>query len=110
MLTVRGGLAERELIRARTGEGRGSAGIITDRYADAHVARGGAVRRSSRRMWRPARRAARRVIPTVWASASDTVRIVAGTARLNAASPRRENALRRDIISDLISSLISNLP
>src|SRR5580692_3184456 len=39
MLTVLGGLAEfeRELIRARTGEGRGSAGTSSDRYADAHV-------------------------------------------------------------------------
>ncbi|MGB6373392.1 MAG: recombinase family protein [Methylocella sp.] len=43
MLTVLGGLAEfeRELIRARTGEGRGSAGTSSDRYADAHVACGG---------------------------------------------------------------------
>ena len=43
LLTVLGGLAEfeRELIRARTGEGRGSAGTSSDRYADAHVACGG---------------------------------------------------------------------
>ena len=39
--TVLGGLAERELIRARTGEGRGSAETSSDRYADAHVACGG---------------------------------------------------------------------
>ncbi len=41
MLTVLGALAERELIRARTGAGHGSAGTSSDRYADAHVACGG---------------------------------------------------------------------
>jgi hypothetical protein len=45
-----------------------------------------------------------------WASASDTVNTVTSAgaaARLNAASPRRESALRREITSDV---LISNLP
>src|SRR3974390_1130048 len=44
-------------------------------------------------------------MPTVWASASDIVSIVVGTAKPNAApSPRRENAPRREIISDVILS------
>jgi hypothetical protein len=41
-----------------------------------------------------------------WASASDTISTVGGTARLNAASPTRESALRREITSDSIFSLI----
>ena len=68
------------------------------------------VRRVSRRSWRPARRSPRRSIPLVWASASDTVSTVAGTAKLNAAViPRRENAVRREISSDLVSSVIFEL-
>lgn len=44
-------------------------------------------------------------MPAVWASASDAVR-TAGTARLKAApSPRRQNAFRREMASDLICSL-----
>src|SRR5262249_456687 len=43
-----------------------------------------------------------------WASASDTVNTVAGSARANVASPRRERALRRGITSDL-SLLIAKL-
>ena len=44
-----------------------------------------------------------------WASASDPVSNVTGTARPNAAvSPKRENASRREIISTLIFSVISN--
>ena len=73
------------------------------------------VRRLSRRSWRPPRRSSRRCIPPVWASASDAVCIVATAAKpAAAASPRRENALRREIISDVIFdvifSFISNLP
>ena len=65
------------------------------------------VRRVSRRSWRPVRRALRRSIPVVWASASDTVSTVAGIAKPNAAvSPRRENAVRREISSDLFISVI----
>ena len=62
-------------------------------------------RRVSRRSWRPARRSPR--FPLVWASAPDTVSTVAGTAKPNAAvTPRRENAVRREIRSDLIFSVI----
>src|SRR3984893_15625237 len=61
------------------------------------------------------RRSCRRSVPVCasgggagcWASASDTVSTV-GTARLNAASPRRESALLREITSDAIFSLIAN--
>src|ERR1700730_450531 len=61
------------------------------------------------------RRSCRRSVPVCasgggagcWASASDTVSTV-GTARLNAASPRRESALRREITPDAIFSLIAN--
>ena len=84
-----------------------------------------------RALLRAARRRARRLEPRVpppvcgpafgscsggasggdaWASASDTVNTVTSAgaaARLNAASPRRESALRREITSDV---LISNLP
>src|SRR6185503_16469071 len=52
-----------------------------------------------------------RSIPLVWASASDAVSTVAGTARANAAvTPRRENAVRREISSDLIFSVIFKSP
>ena len=56
--------------------------------------------------------ALRRSIPLVWASTSDTVSTVAGTARANAAvTPRREKAVRREISSDLsFSVMCSNLP
>jgi hypothetical protein len=68
------------------------------------------VRRVSRRSWRPARRSPRRSIPLVWASASDTVSTVAGTAKPYAAvNPRTENTLRRDISSNLVSSVIFKL-
>jgi hypothetical protein len=46
-----------------------------------------------------------------WASASEAVSTSAGNAKPNAAaSPRRENASRREIICDLIFSLISQSP
>src|SRR5271166_4416471 len=46
-----------------------------------------------------------------WASASEAVSTSAGNAKHNAAaSPRRENASRREIICDLIFSLISQSP
>jgi hypothetical protein len=65
------------------------------------------VRRVSRRSWRPARRSPRRSIPLVWASASDTISTAAGTAKPNAAAtPKREKAVRREISSDLIFSVI----
>jgi hypothetical protein len=81
--------------------------------------------RAARRCARAARRSARRLMPRVpppvcgpafgscsggasggdaWASASDTVNTVTSAgaaARLNVASPRRENAFRRDITSDV---------
>ena len=93
-----------------------------------------AVRRSlrrsrlpSRRSLRRARLARRRSTPVlgaagggvvagggvaVWASASDTVDTVStvGAARLNTASPRSERALRREITSDLICSLMQHPP
>jgi hypothetical protein len=57
-------------------------------------------RRPSRRASRPARRASRRSCPAVWASASVTSAGVIATNPPNAAaSPRRENAPRREIIS-----------
>jgi hypothetical protein len=47
----------------------------------------------------------------VWASASDTVSIVGAAARPNAAAnPISERAFRREIASDLIIALMSNLP
>jgi hypothetical protein len=50
-------------------------------------------------------------MPLVWASASDTVSTVAGTATPNAAViPRRENAVPREISSDLIFSVIFKSP
>ena len=53
----------------------------------------------------------RRSIPLVWASTSDTVSTVAGTARANAAvTPKRENAVRREISSDLSFSVIFKSP
>jgi hypothetical protein len=42
-----------------------------------------------------------------WASASDDVSTGESTAKLNAASPKKENALRRDNSSDVIFWLIS---
>jgi hypothetical protein len=46
-------------------------------------------------------------MPAVWAATSDTVSMVAGTATPNAAAnPRRETAVRREIDSDLIFSVI----
>ena len=46
-----------------------------------------------------------------WASASEAVSTSAGNAKPNAAaSPRRKNASRREIICDLIFSLISQSP
>ena len=47
----------------------------------------------------------------VWASASDTVSIVGVAARPNAAAnPNSERAFRREIVSDLMIALTSNLP
>jgi hypothetical protein len=48
------------------------------------------------------------VVVLLWASAFDTVSTVAGTAKLNVASPKREKALRREIIS-ASRSVIFNL-
>ena len=62
------------------------------------------VRLSSRRSWRPVRRSWRRVIPLVWASASDTVSAVVGTATASV-SPRTESTLRREIVSNVMLSL-----
>jgi hypothetical protein len=45
-----------------------------------------------------------------WASASDTVRTVGDTAKLNAASPTSEKTLRREIISVFFCSVTSNPP
>ena len=45
-----------------------------------------------------------------WASASDTVRTVGDTAKLNAASPKNEKALRREIISISFCSVTSDPP
>ena len=50
------------------------------------------------------RRSWRRVIPLVWASASDTVSAVVGTATASV-SPRTESTLRREIVSDVMLSL-----
>jgi len=67
------------------------------------------VRRSSRRSWRPVRRSCRRVIPVVWASASETVSVAVGTARANP-NPRTDSSFRREIVSDVMWSLMYNLP
>jgi hypothetical protein len=62
-------------------------------------------RRSWRLSWRPARRSWRRSIPTVSALASDAV-TKPDPAKPNAApSPRSASAFRRDIASDVISSM-----
>jgi hypothetical protein len=44
-----------------------------------------------------------------WASASDTVRTAGDIAKPNAARPKKENALRREIISVSFVSVISDL-
>jgi hypothetical protein len=45
-----------------------------------------------------------------WASASDSGRTVGDRAKLNAASPKMEKALRREIISVSFFSVTFNLP
>jgi hypothetical protein len=44
------------------------------------------------------------------ASASDVTNSVGDTAKLNAANPRMEKALRRDMISVSLFSIMFNLP
>jgi hypothetical protein len=44
------------------------------------------------------------------ASASDVTKNVGDTAKLNAANPRMEKALRRDMISVSLFSIMFNLP
>jgi hypothetical protein len=67
-------------------------------------------RRPSRRASRPSRRAARRSCPAVWASASVTRAGAVATNPPNAAaSPRRENAPRREIISVPLIMLYSRV-
>ena len=44
-----------------------------------------------------------------WASASDTVRTVGAMAKLNAASPRIEKALRREITFASVFSVMSSI-
>ena len=69
------------------------------------------VRRSSHRSCRPVRRSWRRSMPAVWASASDTVSAAVDAATAKAAAfPKREKAVRREIASDLLISLMVKTP
>lgn len=66
-------------------------------------------RRSWRRSVRSERRSSRPCIPVVCASASGLVSTVTGAAKANAAASPRSEAIRREIICDLMSSFICNL-